>query len=62
MGSDDAHAHYAVAKHCCCFAYTDPLEVTRVLCVDDSDTEHDSGTDTKDVESFMPNFFSLLCR
>jgi hypothetical protein len=26
-----------------------------------SDVEIDSGTDTEDVESFMPNLFSLLC-
>jgi hypothetical protein len=30
---DDARAPYAVAKHYSCFTYTDPLEVTHVLCV-----------------------------
>jgi hypothetical protein len=31
--SDNAHAHYATAKHYSCFTYTDPLQVTHVLCV-----------------------------
>jgi hypothetical protein len=31
-------------------------------CTDSSDTEIASGTDTEDVESFMPNVVSLLCR
>jgi hypothetical protein len=57
--SDDAHAH----EHAC-FTYTDPLQVTNVLCVHacDTGTETDRGTDTEDVESCVPNFVSLLCR
>jgi hypothetical protein len=31
--SDDAHAHYATAKHYSCSTYTDSLQVTHVLCV-----------------------------
>jgi hypothetical protein len=30
---DDAHAHYAIAKHYTCFTHTDPLQVTHVLSV-----------------------------
>jgi hypothetical protein len=69
--SDAEHAHYAIAKDYSCFTYTDPLQVTsRAVCScmelviekDSSDTEIDSGTDTEDVESFMSNFVSLLCR
>jgi hypothetical protein len=31
--SDDAHEHHATAKHYSCFTYTDPFQVTHVLCV-----------------------------
>jgi hypothetical protein len=43
------------------FTYTDPLP-SHPRVVRFFDTETDSGTDTEDVESFMPNFVSLFCR
>jgi hypothetical protein len=59
-----------------CFTHTDPLPShPRVACLcmqlrivkgcsdkDCGETENDSGTDTEAVESFLPNFVSLLCR
>jgi hypothetical protein len=68
--SDDAHAHYATAKHFLFHIYRPTSRHQRVVCLcmwlvidkDDSDTEVDSGTDTEGVESFVPNSVSLLCR
>jgi hypothetical protein len=70
--SDDAHAHehYAVAKHCVFHIYRPTSSYQRVVCScmwlvtdkDSSGTQTDSGTDTEDVESCVPNFVSLLCR
>jgi hypothetical protein len=66
---ENAHAHYATAKHYYCLTYTVPLQVTHALCLcrqpvsdeDSSNAGANSGTDTEDVESFMPNFVSVLC-
>jgi hypothetical protein len=68
--SDDAHAHYAIAKHLLFRAYRPTPSQPRVawLCMwlvidkNNTDTQIDSGTDTEHVETFMPNFVSLLCR
>jgi hypothetical protein len=50
-----------------CFACIDPTSSqTRVVCLctdtDSTDTDIDSSTDEEDVESFITNFVSLLCR
>jgi hypothetical protein len=67
---DDAHAHYVIAKHFQFHIYRPTSSHPRVvwfftelaIVKGSSDTETDSGTDTEDVESFMPNFVSLFCR
>jgi hypothetical protein len=70
-GRVTAHAHCVVSKHYFCLILHRPTtSQPRVVCLcmvlvnakDCSNTDSDSGTNMKDVESFMSKFIALLCR